>query len=220
MQCQATTGKGTRCTRKAEGGSIYCWQHKNYSGVNYVPTEEKKSPRNRIPREEKKSPVIIPKPVLIVNKEPFVNIDEFKRITSATSPKLREEDAGNYKKSKLSKTIVARGPFTLLLQVGEYEPTMLETELKFEANDYTFEQIVDEIRLFYDRKAVHKDFFDLIRLSDQNEDEMSRELFKQLQDEANNGEDIRLADFMGSSIYIEGLQYEALSNRYYLILGS
>ena len=28
MECQATTGKGTRCSRKAEPGSNYCWQHK------------------------------------------------------------------------------------------------------------------------------------------------------------------------------------------------
>ncbi|MBI5058637.1 hypothetical protein HZB60_02510 [candidate division KSB1 bacterium] len=28
-QCEATTTKGTRCSRKAEKGSRYCWQHKN-----------------------------------------------------------------------------------------------------------------------------------------------------------------------------------------------
>ena len=28
-QCAATTTKGTRCTRKAEKGSKYCWQHQN-----------------------------------------------------------------------------------------------------------------------------------------------------------------------------------------------
>jgi methylphosphotriester-DNA--protein-cysteine methyltransferase len=27
-QCQATTKKGTQCKRKAQAGSIYCWQHK------------------------------------------------------------------------------------------------------------------------------------------------------------------------------------------------
>ena len=27
-QCAATTKKGTRCSRKAAAGSIYCWQHK------------------------------------------------------------------------------------------------------------------------------------------------------------------------------------------------
>jgi len=27
-QCAATTKNGTRCKRKAESGSIYCWQHK------------------------------------------------------------------------------------------------------------------------------------------------------------------------------------------------
>jgi hypothetical protein len=28
QQCAAITKAGTRCTRKAEVGSIYCWQHK------------------------------------------------------------------------------------------------------------------------------------------------------------------------------------------------
>jgi hypothetical protein len=27
-QCAAITKKGTRCKRKAEAGSIYCWQHR------------------------------------------------------------------------------------------------------------------------------------------------------------------------------------------------
>ncbi|MFW5700446.1 MAG: DUF5763 domain-containing protein, partial [Cyclobacteriaceae bacterium] len=27
-RCQATTNAGTRCKRKAEAGSRYCWQHK------------------------------------------------------------------------------------------------------------------------------------------------------------------------------------------------
>jgi len=26
-RCQAITKKGTRCTRKAKAGSVYCWQH-------------------------------------------------------------------------------------------------------------------------------------------------------------------------------------------------
>lgn len=214
MECQAITKIGLQCSRNAEPGSLYCWQHQGYTGY----TGSTKPKIKKEYKEEKKSPVLAP--VIIPVKNPFVNVDEFKRITALTHPKLREEDATNYKKSKLSKTIVARGPFTVVLEVGEYAPTVLESELKFEGQDYTFEQIIDEIRLFYDRKALHKDFFDLIRLSDQNEDDLSRNLFKTLQDEANAGEDIRLADFMGSSIYIEGLQYEALSNRYYLILGS
>lgn len=29
IQCQATTAKGTQCTRTASLGSIYCWQHQN-----------------------------------------------------------------------------------------------------------------------------------------------------------------------------------------------
>ena len=28
QQCAAITKAGTRCSRKAEAGSIYCWQHK------------------------------------------------------------------------------------------------------------------------------------------------------------------------------------------------
>lgn len=26
-RCQATTQKGTQCSRKAQAGSLYCWQH-------------------------------------------------------------------------------------------------------------------------------------------------------------------------------------------------
>lgn len=31
-QCKAITAKGTQCSRKAEVGGDYCWQHKGYSG--------------------------------------------------------------------------------------------------------------------------------------------------------------------------------------------
>src|ERR1700722_11379710 len=30
MECKATTKSGTQCTRLAEPGSKYCWQHQNY----------------------------------------------------------------------------------------------------------------------------------------------------------------------------------------------
>ncbi len=30
MECQAITNKGKQCSRKAELGSLYCWQHQNY----------------------------------------------------------------------------------------------------------------------------------------------------------------------------------------------
>lgn len=29
-RCEAITKKGTRCTRKAQAGSRYCWQHQRY----------------------------------------------------------------------------------------------------------------------------------------------------------------------------------------------
>jgi hypothetical protein len=29
-QCEATTQKGTQCSRRAMKGSRYCWQHQNY----------------------------------------------------------------------------------------------------------------------------------------------------------------------------------------------
>jgi outer membrane murein-binding lipoprotein Lpp len=29
-RCQAITAKGTQCTRRAQPGSKYCWQHQNY----------------------------------------------------------------------------------------------------------------------------------------------------------------------------------------------
>lgn len=35
-QCLATTSKGTRCTRKPDSGSNYCWQHK----TTYEPNKE------------------------------------------------------------------------------------------------------------------------------------------------------------------------------------
>lgn len=33
-RCTATTNKGTRCSRNAQSGSAYCWQHQNYESKN------------------------------------------------------------------------------------------------------------------------------------------------------------------------------------------
>ena len=33
QQCQATTKKGAQCKRKAQAGSIYCWQHTRMYGT-------------------------------------------------------------------------------------------------------------------------------------------------------------------------------------------
>ena len=33
-RCQAITAKGTQCSRNAEPGSKYCWQHQGYIGTN------------------------------------------------------------------------------------------------------------------------------------------------------------------------------------------
>jgi hypothetical protein len=214
MQCQAITLIGTQCSRKSSANSNYCWQHKNYVPGTYVAT-----------RNEQKSPVRIQTPVKIQSPKrsnaPYVNIDEFKRISSSTGPKIgNEEGADDYKKSLLKNTIIAKGPFTLMLEVGQYAPTVLEFEQKFLEGTYTFEQLIDDIRVFYDREATHADFFKLIRLSDEHKDDLSREIFQELQDAHNAGEDIRLVDFMGSHIYIEGFQYDAMRNLYFLILGS
>lgn len=42
QRCQAITAKGTQCTRMAEPGSKYCWQHK----AIYEPTSTAKSSTN------------------------------------------------------------------------------------------------------------------------------------------------------------------------------
>jgi hypothetical protein len=34
MECKAITNSGTQCSRIAELGSKYCWQHRNYDAKN------------------------------------------------------------------------------------------------------------------------------------------------------------------------------------------
>jgi len=218
MECQAICLTGLQCSRKAEAGSLYCWQHRNYKGTSFVPIP---NTRKKVEKKtEQKSPVRIATPPKIP-VAPFLNSDEFKTLATSTVPKLgAEEGSTDYKSSALRNNIIANGPFTIELEVGEYEPTVMKYDLKFGEGNYTFEQVVDKIREFYDRGATHNDFFNLIRLSDANEDEVSRDLFKELQDESNEGGDIRLYDFMGSHIYIEGIVYDGLRNLYTLILGS
>jgi hypothetical protein len=63
MECKATTRSGTQCTRKAEPGSKYCWQHQNY--------DEKKQYLPPLPASvytaqytpSRVSPKISPKPI-------------------------------------------------------------------------------------------------------------------------------------------------------------
>ena len=43
-QCKATTAKGTQCSRKAQDGSEYCWQHAAKNGVSTTKTTTDSSP--------------------------------------------------------------------------------------------------------------------------------------------------------------------------------
>ncbi|WP_372775653.1 hypothetical protein [Mangrovibacterium sp.] len=43
-QCKAITSKGTRCSRKADAGSEYCWQHKSTYEPNSTPSKAASSP--------------------------------------------------------------------------------------------------------------------------------------------------------------------------------
>lgn len=40
-QCKATTAKGTQCSRKAQEGSEYCWQHASKAGTQQTTTTTK-----------------------------------------------------------------------------------------------------------------------------------------------------------------------------------
>lgn len=42
-QCKAITAKGTQCSRKAQDGSEYCWQHAGKVGTQQTTTTPKKS---------------------------------------------------------------------------------------------------------------------------------------------------------------------------------
>ena len=75
MQCQAITKANNQCSRPAEVGSMYCWQHQNYSAAKHVKVERK---------EEKKSPIKIVSP---------------KSISSIRSPISEEEDDLEWMKS-------------------------------------------------------------------------------------------------------------------------
>ena len=43
-QCKATTVKGTQCSRKAQEGSEYCWQHAGKAGIQQTATTTTRTP--------------------------------------------------------------------------------------------------------------------------------------------------------------------------------
>lgn len=210
MQCQAiAVSTKSQCKRLADPGSRFCWQHTNYTGiVNYPEFKEQKVQSPRRPTQP------------VQQRLPYLDEIEFKQINNNTIAKINnEEDAINYKTVRGHNNIIAKGPLTIVLEVGEREPVVLEYELKLPAGDHTYESIIDDIRAFYNGPATHKEFFNLIRLSDELESESDRELYSILQDEATIN-DLRLYDLMGSSIFIEGIHKDAKSGLYYLILGN
>lgn len=47
-QCKATTAKGTQCSRKAQDGSEYCWQHAGKAGIQQTTTTTTSTPAKSI----------------------------------------------------------------------------------------------------------------------------------------------------------------------------
>ena len=228
-RCQALTekGKGPQCLRNAEPGSIYCWQHRNYKAGTIV----KRSPKANTSLYEHKNVQDIKEATVadpLFGKEykaskpspqgSYINMDEFKKLSEKYTATIKDDEYDSYKNPS-ARVIVAKGPITISLDIGEYESTIKHL-LKLPKASYTYPEIIKEIKDVYAKKATHSDFFELIRLSDENEDESARELYAELQDMKNSGEDIRKYDFNGSNIFIEGIEYNTLLNEYYLILGS
>lgn len=48
-RCKGITFNGTRCTREAVTGSVYCWQHKKNNKSPAKKASPKKSPRKQSP---------------------------------------------------------------------------------------------------------------------------------------------------------------------------
>lgn len=55
VQCKGKTQNGTRCTREAVKGSVYCWQHKKNNQSPKKKNSPKRSPRKSPNRKLSKS---------------------------------------------------------------------------------------------------------------------------------------------------------------------
>ncbi|MBO7542904.1 hypothetical protein J6T93_03210 [bacterium] len=56
QQCKATTQKGTQCSRRAQEGSIYCWQHAEKAGEQKKVTQAATTRQNTETAQQVKTP--------------------------------------------------------------------------------------------------------------------------------------------------------------------
>src|SRR5581483_6183687 len=103
-QCEYITQKGTRCSRKSEPGSKYCWQHEKLVQSS---NEKKKSPGKVI--ISKKSP---PKKKLSVKGQlksprtaPIISVESTKKSPPGSHEKLKSEE------TQIEKSMIVVVPF-------------------------------------------------------------------------------------------------------------
>lgn len=203
-RCQALTKAGTQCTRRAEVGSIYCWQHQDY-----VPGSVTVKTRQATVKTPRVTAAIVTTPVIPILEQKVPAGSYVRTETITTEIKI---DTKMRSTNKLAGVVWGHGPFIINAEIGYNSGNFVPIEFS-ENRDYTLKEITDRIVDLY-KIALTKEALELIL----EETGYNKELFQDLLAEQQTGVKVRNADTMGSKIFIES--FYGSGGEYEVNLGS
>lgn len=217
-ECQAITRDGYQCTRNAIPGTLYCWQHQNYTPgqIRVLEIEEK---------------VPVPQPI-VINQAPAPAPTLLQEITppvvaQPTAGEIFQFPNNNFRVdlpvasqnfSAAFDQLGAVGPVTLVCSVGRYIQTSLLLDIEYEAGNYSFMDIVHDITDLYQRRCTSEEINHIITLARQNNDQLSEGLYVQMRQQIQTGIAIHLADLNGNRVRFDHIVLDEDNGKYYLIL--
>lgn len=215
-QCAAITLYGTRCSRKPQKNSIFCWQHQGYkmqyTTVNPVKTGViKKSTPAAVGKVVSEFPetaeVYTPKGEIYQLPKLHLRVDDVD---------LRNLDLSLEEQDKLT-DLAAVGPATLVCTVGEYDDTIIKFDIEFKEGEHTFEELISDIYDLYDRITTLEQIDKLITVARKNRDQLSEGLYAQIRLRIKRGEQIPLYELNGNRLLIDKIILDK-DGRYFLKL--
>lgn len=161
MQCEAITKAGTQCSRKAVSGTLFCTQHKNYTGalasgninISAEPQQQKKTIVEVKEVKETKSPVVqeientdIPK--LYSDLDGKLDLDTINDVLLDSNLTIDNNPDNNdiLDDEDLTNQFVGSGPVMILLPVGE-DPATINKVLFYDAEwtSITVGEIIESV---------------------------------------------------------------------------
>jgi hypothetical protein len=202
-QCAAiTTTYNTQCLRRAKKGYKYCWQHLDYKPrvVSHI---------------KKPEPVVESVVELDIESESgFLYLKYLNNIDGTIDNSENSED---YMYSPYTDKIVGYGPFTINLPVGRYPPTIVYISIPFDSERYTYKELLQSIRQFYNSPISVDLLNKLIKLARINKDMLSEGLYVGLKTRIKI-EPLQIYDLNNDYVYFNRIFLE--NKDYYLELGN